>query len=375
MIRRTALAATLAILLLPAIAVPAVTTAKAKTEAPVSSGTRQFGMQTTFADGVPLTMTIVASSGDEGRAGAAMASAAQRAQGLARELFGESGLEGKLANLPAGQPIELSPDAFAMIEKAVAIAAVTRGWYDIAGPSPGSWFTQRDWRRIDLDGAKRTIAFRSDRMQLDLRHIAQGYAVDLAMEAIAQAGFPDAKVEVGGVSRISGRDIFTPWTIEVGFGNDAAAKAQRAFAYNLTNVAAATVTGDGLGAGLIDPKSKKPVPGTMMRSLTALAADATTATAYALAAWTLGPRIGMRFIEEHPEVKGMLVDNGGRLFASQGLAGATGQPSDAAAMETEAIAAETTAETPPQQNLPAASAADRGPTDMKQKQLEEERDL
>lgn len=373
MIRRTALVASLAILFLPAIAVPAVTTAGAKTEAPASSGTRQFGMQTTFVDGVPLTMTIVASSGDEGRANAAMATAAQRAQGLARDLFSEGGLEAKLADLPADHPIELSPDAFAMISKAVAIAAVTRGWYDIAGPSPGSLFTQRDWRRIDLDDAKRTLAFRSDRMQLDLRHIAQGYCVDLAMEAIEQAGFADAKVEAGGVSRISGRDIFTPWTIEVGFGGDVTAKAQRALAYNLTNVATATVTGDGLGAGLVDPKSKKLVPGTMMRSLTALAADATTATAYALAAWTLGPRIGMRFIEEHPEVKGMLVDNGGRLFASQGLAAATGQAT--ATTETETIAAETPAETAKPQNLPAASAADRGPTDMKLKQAEEERDL
>ena len=373
--RRLFVAAALAALLVPAFASTAVTTpTEGAAAAAPSQGLRQFEARSPLADGTQISITVVAYQSEEGRANAAMSQAMGRAQSFYRELFGEGGVEAALGNLKAGESLALPPDSYSMISKAVDIAAVTGGWFDIAGPSPAGYFTQRDWRRIHLDPEARTVTMKSDGMKLDLRRISLGYAADIAMEAVAQAGFANAKVDVGPVSRIAGRDIFTPWSIQVNFGNAGSsaesAHAHRALSYNVTNIASATVTGKGLGEGLIDPKNRKPVPANKMLSITVLAADATTATAYALASWTLGPRIGMRFVEAHPEVRGILVDNTGKLAASVGLAAAT--PSAAPSPEasgTEVIASEPA----PPENAPRAS--DGGTNDLKQKALEEEREL
>lgn len=355
MIKKTVVAVAAVALLFPTLALSAVTTARDKrgTEPRPSSGSgvRQFTLSSGLSDGTPLAITIVASSSsEEGRAQAAMSAAASRAQAFDA---GIAALEGQLARLADGQTLQLSPDAFAMISKAVAIAGQTDGWFDIASPSSGNMFRQRDWRRIVLDPHAMTLRFKSGAMQLDLRRVSRGYIADLCMDEILRAGFSNALIDVGGVRWIAGRDLFTPWSIQIGFGGGTQ-HAYRAFTYTLTNIAAATITGDGLGAGLIDPKSKKPVPPQMMRSITILAADATTAVAYGLAAYALGPRIGMRFVEAHPEVRGILVDNDGALAASAGLSTPTaGQP-------------------PASDASPATP--DGGPNDLKLKQNEEERE-
>lgn len=346
------LSAALALVLFPLV-LPSTAVAKGSRAAPgafASGASRQFTLQSGLTDGTPLAITIVASSPEEGSAQSAMAAALARAQRFDAEI---APLEKKLAELPPGQQIEFSRDAFGMILKAVTIADQTGGWYDPAAPSPASWFLQRDWRRIVLDPDAMTLRFRSSRMRLDLRAISRGYIADLALDEIVRAGFSNAMIEVGPVRWIAGRDLFTPWNIQIGFGGQESAFAHRSYTYNLTNVAAATVTADGLAQGLTDPKSKKPVADRKMRSITTLASDATTAVAYGLAAYTLGPRMGMRFVEEHPEVKGVIVDEGGNLTASRGLGGAT---AGAAASET------------------AIAAPDAGPNDLKLKQREEERD-
>ncbi|HPQ80303.1 MAG TPA: FAD:protein FMN transferase [bacterium] len=364
------LSAAAALLLIPAVAFPALTDAKNPSPESSQGGLRQFEMQTRLFDGTPVEITIAASSSDEARARAAISAAANRAEAFYRGVLAEGNAQDQLNALPPGKPIELSPDAFALLSKAIDIAAVTGGWYDPAAPSPKGRFTQRDWRRIRLNADSRTATFRSDDMKLDLRPVSLGFAADLAMESLESQGFTNARVGVGPVCRIAGRDIFTPWKLQVGFGanseaagtQEASKFAHRAFDYNVTNVAASTVTAEGLGSGLVDPKNKKPVEAKKMKSVTVMAADATTAAAYSLAAWTLGPRIGMRFIEAHPEVKGVLVDSEGQLFASEGLGVAGAQP--AASAE-----AEGTGE--PSRPI----ARDMGPADLKQKKAEEEREM
>lgn len=318
-----------------------------------SSGIRQFTLQTGLTDGTPIIITIVASASEEGRARSAMEAGTLRAQTLDRQINAPNGIDSQLNTLHSGQSLKLPPDIFAMINKAVTIAAQTDGWYDPASPSPSNWFTQRDWRRIALDPDTQTLRFKSNDMQVDLKRILRGAVADLCMDEILRAGFTNVMIEVGPVRWIAGRDIFTPWNIQIGFGGEGTQYAHRAFTYNLTNIAAATVTSDGLGQGLIDPKAKKAVPAKLMQSITVLAPDAMTATAYALAAYTLGPRIGMRFVEAHPEVKGVLVDNSGNLTASIGLGAATAAAPVA----------------------PVSTIGDSGPNDMKQKQNEEERDM
>ncbi len=342
-------------MLFPAVASSAVTTEK-KAEKPapaVSSAPHQYSSQAPLTQGMPISATVVATGSESGGAQQAISSALSRATAFDRELFGENGIESQLSSLQPGHRLTLPPDVFAFFRKAVDLATLTGGWFDIAGPSGKGLFTQRDWRRIQLDDKESTIGFKSAGMSLDLKRAALGYEVDLALDQLIKEGFVNAMVTAGPVSRNIGRDIFTPWQIEIGFGSnpEEAANAYRANRYRISNVAAATVTPQGLGSGLIDPRSKKPVANAAMRSITIIAADATTATAYALAAYTVGPKFGLQFVEAHPETRGIMVDGSGNLLASRGFT-IVSAPQD-------------------EQTAEQAAAATGGSNDLRQKQNEE----
>lgn len=345
-------------MLVPAVASTAVTTDKAdktaEKPAPVtSSAPHQYSSQATLLQGMPIAATVVATGSESAGAQQAISSALARATTFDRELFGENGIESQLTSLQPGQKLTLPPDVYAFFRKVVDLATLTGGWFDVAGPSDKGLFTQRDWRRIHLDDATNTISFKSTGMTLDLKRAALGYEVDLALDQLIKDGYVNAMVTAGPVSRNIGRDIFTPWQIEIGFGSnpDQDATAYRANRYRISNVAAATVTPQGLGAALIDPRNKKPVANAAMRSITIIAADATTATAYALAAYTVGPKFGLQFVEAHPETRGIMVDGSGNLLASRGFT-IVSAPQD-------------------EQTAEQAAAATGGSNDLRQKQNEE----
>lgn len=340
-------------LILSLIAIPASLTA-----APVgtssSSASRQFFSQAMLGDGTPVSVTIASYGTDEQRADGAIASAIDRMRWLDHEIFAPDGIEAKINALPKGEAIKLPPDVFAMIEKAVQLSAQTSSWYDVAAPAPGNAFINRDWRRIILDAANQTLSFKSDRMKLDLRRIAHAYFVDMAMDELGRAGFENAMVEVGGINRNRGHDIFTPWNVQIRFGSSQDSYAYRVYNYNLSNIAVATVTPIDLGKDLIDGRNKKPVAANSMRSITIFAKDAATATAYALAVFTIGEKRGIKYVDRHPEIKGIMVDNAGNLISSAGLNLKGVQNTN---------------------NWSAPQTGDGGSNDLRQKKQEEDREM
>lgn len=340
-------------LLIPSVAVSAITKTKEEGAQQNPSVTRQFSAQGTLTGGAPVSITVIAPSSDEGTAQSAMSAALSRARTLDNELFSADGVEAQIERLKAGEPLKLPAAAFEMISKAVELSGTTNGWYDVSAPSDKGVFTQKDWRRIVLDRDAQTISFKSAGMRLDLKRIATGHAVDVMMNALKEAGFSNARVAAGPVERISGRDIFSPWNIRIEF-DVTGEYAHRAYNYNLTSVSATTVTPDGLASGLIDARSRKPVAHGSLKSVTVLASDAATATAYALAAYTLGPKVGLRFIEAHPETQGIIVDGAGTLLASKDF--------------------KTTAADNAPGELKALTISDGGPDDVRQKEREENAD-
>lgn len=308
--------------LIPSIASTAVTTDKAEepTAAPTQTSAIVDLSQFTASDNTGLgaiAATVVSSPGDKGRAEVALSRALSRARAFAMEI---PGLEEKMNSLTKGERIELTHETFDFVSKAKHLASQTHGWYDPTAPSPKGAFMKKDWRRIKLDPSTRTVWLRSDGMQFDLTRLATGYAADIMMGELADSGFANAMVEMGTVQRNKGRDIFTPWNVTIGFGEGPTdTGTYRAYRYNVKDVAAATVTPQGLGNGLIDAHNKKLVKPDGMRSVTVFAHDATTATAFAIGAYTLGPKHGLRYIESHPEMMCVIVDGGGELFASKNM--------------------------------------------------------
>ena len=284
------------------------------------SGSRQFTAEGTLATGQPVSITIVAAPSEESRAKAALSNAMSRAQQFYGEFFNPGGVASQMGKLDKGQSLELSATAFEFMRKARILAPQTDGFFDITGPSPRHSFMKSDWRRVKLNTTDNSVSFKSDDIKLDLKRIALGYTCDLMIEAIQGEGFQNASVAAGPVTRNVGRDIYTPWDIMVGFGETTTTGTHRAYRYGVSNVGAATVTPGDLGAGLIDPLNKKQVDWDgEIRSVTIIATDATTATGFALATYTVGPKYAMKYMTGHPAVKGIIVDGQGNLYTSKDL--------------------------------------------------------
>jgi len=341
----------LAIIAIPVIASTATTKEPAAKAEPSSGGSRQFSAEAGLPGGETLSATIVASPSEEGGAKAALSAAISAAQAFYNEFFGANGVASQLEGANKGNSIELSPAGFEFMKRAVTLSKQTDGFFDIAGPSPKHLFIKSDSRRIDLNNEKRTISLKSGDIKLDLGRIALGYACDLMMDTIAGQGFGNASVTAGPITRNIGRDIYTPWDIVIGFGENTSTGTHRAYRYGVSNVAAATVTPDGLGQGLIDPLNKKEVNwNNVMRSVTVMASNATNATAFALAAYTVGPDYAMKYITGHTSIKGIVVDGQGNLTTSKNLV-INGVPYEKSMTE--------------------QTASDGGPNDQRQKEREE----
>ncbi len=282
---------------------------------------RQFTRQGQLMDGTPVQMVVVAPGSSKKQAEQTLSAALSAIVKIDGQLFGSGGLAARINSLQKGQALRLPSYVFYMVKSATTLSAQTKGFFDITTPSDSNAFSKRDWRRISLDRDNLSITFKSSGMKLDLSRISKGYYVDIALNEIARAGFANAMVNVGPISRNRGHNIFTPWNLQIGFGGNTphSKYAYRAFDYSIRNVGAATITPTGLGRNLIDGKTRKLVGNPAMKSITILANDATTATAFALAAYAIGSKNAIKFVDRNDAIKGIMVDQQGQIIASKDL--------------------------------------------------------
>jgi len=284
-----------------------------------SAERRQFFEQITLPDGQVAEITVVGFASEEKSAHAAIASAKQKMISLDQELgnFPDNTLA-KINQLGRGKELELSPQVFTLIKKSIALSKSTSGWFDLASNSPKNSFTQRNYRRIQLNNDRQSISFKSNSMKLDVNWFLRAAIVDLAIDTLRENNFQNAKAELGGVSRHIGQDIFTPWSLTIGLKNENSQYAHRAFQYGLTS--AATVVINKANAGeMTDAKNKKKIR-PKVKSVSLISSNAVTATAYAIAAYSLDPLTGIRYVEKHPAVHGFIIDKKGGMLTSKGLA-------------------------------------------------------
>ncbi len=174
------------------------------------------------------------------------------------------------------------------------------------------------WRRIELDGRRRTVALPPG-VQLDLGGVAKGWAAEEAARKLARHA--PALVNAGGDIAVSGpqRDG-SPWTVAVAdpFHPD------RDLAHiRLYRGAVATSGrdyrrwrwGTGWKHHIIDPRSGAPAE-TDLISVTAVAEGATRAEMAAKAVLILGTDEGLRWLAQHPDVAALLVREDGEVIAS-----------------------------------------------------------
>lgn len=135
----------------------------------------------------------------------------------------------------AFHPVRVSPEAFALLERAQRLSGLSGGTFDVTiAPLVRCWgFMKGDGARptdeqiteahqlvgsewLELDEAQSTVRFKREGMMLDLGSIGKGYGLDVAADVLRDAGVENALLH-GGTSTIyaMGQDISGKWKVAI----------------------------------------------------------------------------------------------------------------------------------------------------------------
>jgi len=244
----------------------------------------------------------------------------------------------------AEEAVKLSPPTLEVVRRAVEVSRLSGGAFDITYAPLRSL-----WRRAEKDGAvpdetavrdalsrvgyaklvveADTVRFAVPGMEVDLGGIAKGYAIDLAVRALQEAGARSGIVDIGGDVRLFGRPAEREkWRVRV----RKPPGGQETIDVELPPCAV-TTSGDyerGQQVGerwfshIKDPRTGRPVAG--VPSVTVVAPDATTADALATALSVLDAEGGVRLADSLPGVECLIMtrreDGGLAKHMSSGFA-------------------------------------------------------
>ncbi|MEN8174336.1 MAG: FAD:protein FMN transferase [Pseudomonadota bacterium] len=218
-------------------------------------------------------------------------------------------------------PFPVSADFVRVAELSRNVAELSDGAFDPTvaplvelwgfGPAPSAGLpparadieaavAQVGFRGILIDASVRTIRKARPDLRLDFSAVAKGFAVDAVFEMLAEAGYRDFLVEIGGEVRARGlRPDGNPWRVAVEKPLDGERLVE--VVVPLDDRAIAT-SGDYRNffevdgrryAHILDPRTGWP-PENGVASVSVIASDAMTADAMATALMVMGPDQGLR---------------------------------------------------------------------------------
>lgn len=237
----------------------------------------------------------------------------------------------RLCKQAGGAAVEVSPDLFTVLRKAEEIARQTDGAFDVSiSPVVKLWRKARrtrtlpdadelknalarvDFRKIKLEPMRRTVQLLLMGMLLDLGGIAKGYAADAALEVLRGLGFPQALVAAGGDFAVGEAPPGEKgWKIGIAPLKDPEGPPTH---WLLLRNAAVSTSGDAEQhveidgkrySHVLDPKTGIGLTG--RRSVTVIAPNGLTSDPLATALCVLGQDRALNFLEERPELAGILV--------------------------------------------------------------------
>lgn len=242
-----------------------------------------------------------------------------------------------------GKAVAVSPDTYAVIAKALDYAKRTEGAFDPSiGPLVRLWnigdnsgtlppkeavrkvLPLVDWRRIEMDPAKRTVRLATPGMRLDLGAIAKGYSADEAARILGEAGVKAAVVDLGGNVLVFGKKKDgSQW--RVGIQNpedDRGAYIGLVSGYQMTIVTSGIYERFFIQDGvryhhILDTKTGYPVENGLV-SVTIITEKSIDADGLSTSVFALGLRKGMEFIQRTPGVEAVFIDAQHRVYMSPG---------------------------------------------------------
>lgn len=308
--------------------IPVITHAKENDEpgpAQTSSTPRQFTQSAVLPSAGGAELTIVSTAGNEGQAKAAMSQAFGYASTKAGTLMTE------VANVnaqPRKTPVAVSKDLFTILERCRNFSTLTDSAFDITSAPKtegfSNYFFAPNWRKLKLNKKKQTVTIKSDKLEIDPRTfgiVLRGFLADDIIDNLYKAGWKNAQVRIGNVTRSVGHDIHTQWRIRMDAPTAAEAGkyAFRAYDYSVGDVATAMISPRLFPQGIVDPRTRTLVTDPAVINALVFANDAATATAYAIATYAksaVNAQRGANFITARSEVKGILIAPDGTVITS-----------------------------------------------------------
>ncbi len=243
-------------------------------------------------------------------------------------------------NARAPEAVVVPEEVFGLVQRGVELGVLTGGAFDISwaalwglwdfrtpGPVPdvedcAQRAAQVDYTRIELDADARTVRL-PEGMMIGLGGLAKGHALGRAAEALRTAGVRDFALSAGGQVLASGTKDDRPWRVGV---RDPRGEPDDFFALLEASDTSVSTSGDyerffeheGVRYHhILDPRTGQPARG--LRSATVVSPDATLADALSTALMVLGRDQGLGLVAELEGVEAVVVDEGGRVFSTDGL--------------------------------------------------------
>lgn len=232
-----------------------------------------------------------------------------------------------------GKPIQVSPALLTVLKRSQALSQETNGAFDVTvSPVVRLWRRARrkkalpnsqrlqeardkvGYKLMKISLQNRTVELLKNKMRLDLGGIAKGYAADVALKELKKQGVSRAMVDASG-------DIVLGdpppdrcgWKVAIASSDAANAKLDRFLLLHNKSIA---TSGDALQHVVIDGKRYShivdPQTGlglTDQSRVTVIAADGITADSLASAISVLGPKQGIRLLNQKPGTACLILRN------------------------------------------------------------------
>jgi FAD:protein FMN transferase len=291
--------------------------------------------------GTLVTITAVARSEAEGQAAATAGFAEiHRLEELLSTWIPTSELS--RVNTSAGvMPVHVSPETLTVVQRAMQVAEMTDGGFNIAiGPAVDAWNVtegQRipteteldilrplvDLQAVHVDVREQTIFLEKAGMRIDVGGIGKGFAADRAVEALWEAGATAGVVALSGDIKTFGR-LPDHKMFPVGIQHPREDGSVLVW-IELQDEAISTAGDyerfferDGVRYHhILDPRTLQPARS--CQSVTVIAREGIWADGLDTGIFVMGPERGMELVELLPDVEAIIVDSTGQLLVSSGL--------------------------------------------------------
>jgi len=218
-----------------------------------------------------------------------------------------SGSEVSRLNATNGRAVVVSPETFALVERAIAAWRVTGGRYDptvaaVASGGAPRFASSPGCSRVELDARLRSVRVPAG-VHMDLGAIGSGFATDLTVADLVDGGAAGALVSIGKAVRVAGEPPRSEgWFVDI----DDPLQAGSLGRLRLREGAITTALGPtGRGNGIA--------------SVTVVAGEAWWSQVVAKAAVAAGPDDAIGVLAEH-NVTGVVVLADGSVHEAAGLA-------------------------------------------------------